>query len=158
MLTAVMLSSPGPSFSSKHTFHCHDSVKPYLRRLCLCDSSQTLRRSRSRSLPCRCRVPALSPQCEPTARLPLLLAGSILCNTLAAPLLLPPAVYALPLPEGTTTAVGVPSRKPAKYYVADAPSVQADSEVSEQQQWWQQDQQVSRRFCCQECTQLPKAM
>lgn len=141
-----MLSPPGHSFSSRHTFHCHDSFKPYVRRPCLCISAQSLPRSGS-----LCRVSASGPQCEPTARLPLLLAGSILCNTLAAPLLLPaPAENALPLPEAT--AVAVPSSKPAQYYVADAPIVQADPEVIEQQQWWQQDQQVSGLVCCQDHT------
>lgn len=75
--------------------------------------------------------------------LPLLLAGSVILNTLASPLLLPlSAASALLQAEGSIASAQ--QLKEPLAAVAEAPSVRAEAEVNEQQQWWQQDQQVLR--------------
>jgi hypothetical protein len=61
-------------------------------------------------------------------------------NTLAAPLLAPlPAVSSVPVELSTPVGQLPPGHQ---FDVAEAPSVHAEAEVNEQQQWWQQDQQV----------------
>lgn len=67
----------------------------------------------------------------------MLLAGSVIVNTLAVPLLLLPQPAAA---SAVLQAPGAAQRGP----VAEAPPVQAEAdEQQQQQQWWQQDQQVS---------------
>jgi hypothetical protein len=74
-----------------------------------------------------------------------MLAGAVVVNTLTAPLLLPlPAFSALLQAEDSSLTAQQLQLKQPRATVAEAPSVRADTETSEQQQqWWQQDQQVS---------------
>lgn len=76
----------------------------------------------------------------------MILAGAVVINTLAAPLLLPlPAVSASLQAEDSTLTAQQLQPKELRAAIAEAPSVRPDTETSEQQQqqWWQQDQQVS---------------
>jgi thiol-disulfide isomerase/thioredoxin len=68
----------------------------------------------------------------------MLLAGSVIVNTLAVPLLL------LPQPAAASAAVLQAAETPgAAQRALLAPPVQAEAdEQQQQQQWWQQDQQV----------------
>lgn len=69
----------------------------------------------------------------------MLLAGSVIVNTLAVPLLLLPQPAAA---SAVLQAADTPGA--AQRPLAEAPPVQAEAdEQQQQQQWWQQDQQVS---------------